>query len=149
MTKITCPKKNFHDQNHMTKTSHPKKKKSMPPPKILPQSKIFHMSIHNYQIFPVTIHNKKISYISKIAIKKKFPHNHSHQKFIHVQSSHKKFLYVHAQQKKFPHIHHIPNKIFHSQNFMPIKIIPYAQKFLHTYKFIHIHTHKKFFLFIK
>ena len=99
MTKITCPKKNFHDQNHMSKTSHPKKKKSMPPPKILPQSKIFHMSIHNYQIFPVTIHNKKISYISKIAIKKKFPHNHSHQKFIHVQSSHKKFLYVHAEQK--------------------------------------------------
>ena len=92
----------------------------MPPPKILPQSKIFHMSIHNYQIFPITIHNKKISYISKIAIK-----------------------------KKFPHIHHIPNKIFHSQNFMPIKIIPYAQKFLHTYKFIHIRTHKKFFMFIK
>ena len=83
--------------------------------------KIFHISIHNYQIFPQLCEKKKNSYMTKI----KIPTNSCTNKFSHSQNH---------NHTNFPRIKHdISNKIFHESKFHTHKICPSPQIYPCTY----------------
>ena len=100
--KFPCPKS--HVQKFPMTKNHATQKKSMSHKKSMPHqnfttNKIFHMSIHNYQIFPITIHNKK------------FPHDHVHVQLWKYHIHKKKFLYpqnfaINYTCQQIFHIHH-------------------------------------------